>query len=158
MVVFIFCCLTVYKIPFLCKNLNFSLLESFNKFIIFCVSIFMILTEFCENSKVVFFWIFNDEKHCCFIIFKFTNNINLFFLNQSFLIQFVCFNLLQLICNDLKNIHNPINYQLYNNYFYAFQFFLVSFFFVFYCCIKNTFTATNQNIEAFYFNFWCIIL
>ena len=37
------------------------------------------------------------------------------------LISFVCLNLLQSVYNDLKNIHNPINYQLSNHYFYSFQ-------------------------------------
>ena len=39
LVVFIFCCLTVYNIPFFVDNLDSSLLESFSKFIIFYVSI-----------------------------------------------------------------------------------------------------------------------
>ena len=34
----------------------------------------------------------------------------IFILNQSFLIQFVCLNLLQLVGNALKSVHNLINY------------------------------------------------
>ena len=39
---------------FFVANFEFSLLEPFNKFTIFCVSvIYMILTDFCEKFKVV---------------------------------------------------------------------------------------------------------
>ena len=37
--VFTFCCLTVYNIPFFAANLDSSLRESFNKFLIFSVFI-----------------------------------------------------------------------------------------------------------------------
>ena len=73
LVVFIFCCLTVYSIPFFVASLDSSLLELLNKFIIFCISTLYFMWKF----KSCFFWFFNDKVHCCFIIFfKFTNKIN----------------------------------------------------------------------------------
>ena len=36
------------------------------------------------------------------------------------LIQFVCSNLPQLVCNALKNIHSPIDYLLCSHYFFTF--------------------------------------
>ena len=42
-------------------------------------------------------------------------------LHQSVIIRFICLNLLQSVYNNLENIHNSINYQLCNHYFYSFQ-------------------------------------
>ena len=42
--------------PFFVANFAFSLLEPFNKFTVFCVSIiYMVVAEFCEKLKVVSF-------------------------------------------------------------------------------------------------------
>ena len=67
LLVFTFCCLTVYGLP----------LESFNKFMIFCVSILYDTHRILWKFKSCFFWFLNDKKHCCSIIFKFANKINL---------------------------------------------------------------------------------
>ena len=81
----------------------------------------MIFTEFFENSKVVSsdFSMMKDivaplsssslpiKLVCCFKS-GFSNSICLL-------------TLLQLVCNVSKNIHNPINYQLCNHYFYSLQ-------------------------------------
>ena len=75
LVVFTFCCLTVYNISFFVANLDSSLLESFSKFVIFCVSILYNAYKILWKFKSCFFWFFNDEKHCCFIFFKFTNKL-----------------------------------------------------------------------------------
>ena len=49
LVVFTFCCLTVYNIPFF----DSSSLESFNKFIIFCASILYDTEKFSEKLNLV---------------------------------------------------------------------------------------------------------
>ena len=80
----------------------------------------MMFTEFCKNSKVVssgFLMMKNIVASsssslpirliCCFKS-AFSNSICLL-------------NLLQLVYNALKNIHNPINHQLCNHYFYSFK-------------------------------------
>ena len=43
------------------------------------------------------------------------------FPKSSLLIQFVCLNLLQLVCNVLKSTQNPINYLLCIHYFFPFH-------------------------------------
>ena len=79
LIVFTFSCLTVYNIPFFVANLDSSLFESFNKFIIFWVSILFHAYRVLGKLESCFFWFFSYEKHCCFIIFKFANKINLLF-------------------------------------------------------------------------------
>ena len=74
---FTFCCLTVYDVPLFCNKLDSSLLESFNKSTIFCVSILYDTHRILWKFKSCFFWFLNDEKHCCFISYKFTNKMNL---------------------------------------------------------------------------------
>ena len=63
---------------FFVANLDSSLPKSFNKFMAFCVSFYMIHTAFYKKSRSCFFCFLNDKQHCCFS-FKSTNKINLFF-------------------------------------------------------------------------------
>ena len=78
-------------------------------------------TEFCKNSKVVssdFSTMTNIVASsssclpikliCCFTSSEFSNSI-------------CVLKSIAIVCNILKNIHNPINYQLNYHYFYSFQ-------------------------------------
>ena len=78
LVLFIFCCLIVYNIPFFVANLDSSLLESFKKYIIFCVYILIDTHRILWKFRSCFFWFFSDENHYWSIIFAFANKINLF--------------------------------------------------------------------------------
>ena len=72
----------------------------------------MILTEFCEKSKVVSSD-FSMTKDTVVPLFSSSLPIKLIFCfksGSSNLIQFVCLNLLQLIYNALKNIQYLTNY------------------------------------------------
>ena len=55
LIVFIFCYLTVYNIPFFDANLDSSLLESFKKQIIFCVSVLYNAHKILCKIKSCFF-------------------------------------------------------------------------------------------------------
>ena len=54
-VVFIFCCLTIYNIRFFVANSDSSLLESFSKSMIFCVSILFDTRKILQKIKSFFF-------------------------------------------------------------------------------------------------------
>ena len=77
LLVFTLYCLTVYDILLFCSNLDSSLLESFNKFMIFCVSILYDTHRILWKFKSHFFWFLDDQKHCCSIIFNFAKKDNL---------------------------------------------------------------------------------
>ena len=97
----------------------------------------MILTEFCKNSKVVSSD-FSMIKNIVASSFSSLSIKLICCLNQGFVIQFVCLNLLQLVYIALENIHNPINYQLYNHHFNLFQYFFV--------CFSLFSTGTSKNL------------
>ena len=81
--------------------------------------------------KSRFFWLFNDEKHCCSIISFKSSNTPSFLSNLP--IKLICsfksgfsnsiclLNLLQLICTVLKSTHNPIIYMSCNHCFFPFR-------------------------------------
>ena len=115
LVVFVFCCLTVYNIPFFVANLDSSLLESFNKFMIF----FFILYDTYRilwKIKSCFFW-FSMMKNIVASLFSSLSIILICCLKSGFSNS-----------NSLKSIHNLINCQAYNYYFYSFQYLLLCFF------------------------------
>ena len=117
---------SLIKYHFLVANFEDFYIASPNKAKIFCFSIFIhgqnqtTVAAFCLNSKVVspdFLMMKNFvapsflstppiKLICCFKL--------------GFLIQFVCLNLFQLICNVLKSIHNPINSLSCNHCFFPF--------------------------------------
>ena len=79
----------------------------------------MMLTNLCENSKVVSSD-FSMMKNVVTTSSFSSSSIKIFIkvvLNQDFLIQFVCLKLLQSVCNVSKSIHHSINYQLCYHYF-----------------------------------------
>ena len=69
----------------------------------------MVLAEFCEKLKFVSSD-FSMMKNIVAPLFPSSLPIKLICRFKSgFLIQFVCLNLLELVSNDLKNIHSLIN-------------------------------------------------
>ena len=76
---------------------------------------YMILTELRENSKVVSSD-FSMKKNIVALSSSSLPIKLIVTLNQNFLIQLVCLNLLELVYNALKSIHSLINYQLCNHY------------------------------------------
>ena len=87
---------------FLVSNFEDSLSESFNIFTIFSVSIFKHVKQQLQNfvrNKSGFFFFLSNKEHCCIIFSRLP--IKFAVLNQDFLIQFACLNLLQLTGNDL---------------------------------------------------------
>ena len=89
---------------FFVANRDSSMLESFNKSMTFCVSI-----------------LYDTHRTSSFSIKL------IFCLKSGFSNLIFCLNLLQLVCNVLRCIHSPINYQLCNNYFYLFRHLLLCF-------------------------------
>ena len=81
------------------------------------------LTKFCGNSKIVS----SDIRMTKNIVVPLSSSslqikfIVCFKFTTQFAIKFVLSNLLQLVYNDLKNIHNPINCQFCNLYFCSLQ-------------------------------------
>ena len=118
LLVITFCCLTVYGISLFEANLDSSLFESFNKFMIFVFRFFMILTDFCENSEVVYSDFSMIKKNFALSSLSFQIKLNCCFKLGLRQIRFVCLNLLQFVYNALKNTHSPINYQSCNRYFF----------------------------------------
>ena len=76
--------LIIDTIPFSFASFKDSLLVSTNRFAFLCVSIIISsqnkkLLQHFVRFKSCFFWLFDDEKHCCSISFKFSSKINLLF-------------------------------------------------------------------------------
>ena len=117
-------------------NFKYSFSELFNKFTNFLVPMFyMMVTEFFENLRVVFFRFFNDEKHYCsiFLVFKFS-------------MKLICCGFFKLVCL-LKPITSCviIIFAHINNFF-------VGFFFLFYWQVKETFSINDDikiSVSAF---------
>ena len=76
----------------------------------------MMFREFCKNSKVVS----SDFSMMKNIVASSSLSLPLKLIccfKSRLSNSFLCLNLLKLVYSALKNIHNPINCQLYNNYF-----------------------------------------
>ena len=78
----------------------------------------MIPVKFCEKLKVISSNFSVLKSNVAPLSSSSLSTKLVFVLSQGFLVQFVFFILLEVIYNDLKSNHNPINYQLCNHYFY----------------------------------------
>ena len=129
-------CFTVNNVPFFAAILKYSFSELFNNFLRF--NFYKILTEFCENSKVVF---------SNFSMIK--NIVDQWSWFSSLPIKLICWGFFNLVCllksiaTNLKflwNKQNPINYQLCSHYSTHLNKFVISFFLIFYWQVKETFS------------------
>ena len=103
-----------------------SLLASPNKFTVFWVFIFIpgqnqtMVAKFWVNLKVVS----SDFSMMKNVASSFLSSLPIKLIccfKSGFLIQFVCLNLLSLVCNVLRSTGSLINYHLCNHYFFSFQ-------------------------------------
>ena len=105
LVVFTFCCLTVYNISYFCSKFRFLIAWIIQQVCnLLCFHFIWYSQNFVEIKK---FFLLNFQWWKTFLLHHLQVYQQNYFTvwNQSFLIQFVCLNLLQILYCGLKSIH-----------------------------------------------------